>query len=359
MWAQIWIDRFDDVMPYSNAPLINLTRTLNENNYTIHRMYRTAEDFFTSIGFERMTSKFWTRSLFVKPNDRDVICQGAASNFDYHDDFRVRMCTQITDADFYTIHHEMGHIQYYMSYNRQQPYVYRDGANSAFHEAIGDTIGMYASKYTAGYHCSYVHMHCLVSPEHLVRLGFLDRSSITSDYEMNFLLRMALQKVAFLPFAYVMDTYRFLLFGNQIDRQHDLNSKWWTLRIQHSGIMPAVSRNNENNFDPAAKFHISMNVPYFRYFIAHILQFQFHRAMCRLKGHVEQLHMCDIYGRKDIGQRFKQMLAMGNGKSWQDILEYLTGERQLTSKAMLEYFQPLHQWLEQENRQRGYPIGWM
>jgi peptidyl-dipeptidase A len=190
-------------------------------------------------------------------------------------------------------------------------------------------------------------------------LGFLDEEAITSHYEINYLMRIALQKVAFLPFAYVMDKYRFALFRNEIDPEEELNSKWWELRTKYGGIMAPVPRSDPDNFDPGAKYHIPSNVPYLRYFIAHILQFQFYRGMCKLKGHTKRLHMCDIYGNKDVGDRFKQMLSMGSSKQWSEVLESLTGETQLESQAMLDFFKPLHKWLKAENVARGYPVGWM
>lgn len=192
-----------------------------------------------------------------------------------------------------------------------------------------------------------------------MKLGFLNEEAVNSHYEINFLMRLALQKVAFLPFGYVMDKYRFLLFRNQIDREHDVNTMWWALRIEHGGVMAAVPRTDSVNFDPGAKYHIPSNVPYLRYFIAHILQFQFYRAMCRLQGVTERLHMCDIYGNKYVGAKFKEMLAMGSSKRWEEILQILTGETKLESSAILDFFKPLHKWLKAENTARGYPVGWM
>jgi peptidyl-dipeptidase A len=192
----------------------------------------------------------------------------------------------------------------------------------------------------------------------LLRLGFVEKEAITPHYEINYLMRIALQKVAFLPFAYVMDKYRFALFRNQIDRDHELNSMWWKLRIKHGGIMAATERSDAVNFDPGAKYHIPSNVPYSRYFIAHILQFQFYRALCRLQGQTEKIHMCDIYGNKQVGARFKEMLSMGSSQPWSQILERLTGETKLEPQAMLDYFKPLYQWLKMENLARGYPVGW-
>ncbi|CAF3694401.1 unnamed protein product [Adineta steineri] len=340
MWAQQWQNRLDDLMPYPDTPLVNITRILYKKKYTIEKMYKTAENFFTSINLYPMTPKFWARSMFTKPVDRDVVCHASAFDFRYHNDYRVKICTIMDDDYFYTIHHEMGHIEYYMSYANQR-YDYQDGANSGFHEAIGDTIGMYA-----------------ISPRHLVKIGFLDEESINAHYEMNFLMRMALQKVAFLPFAYVMDKYRFALFRNEINRDTELNAKWWALRIQYGGIMAPVPRSDPENFDAGAKFHIPSGTPYARYFIAHILQFQFCRAMCRLQGQTKRLHMCDIYGNKHVGERFKEMLAMGSSKPWSEILESLTGENKLEPQAMVDFFEPLYKWLKMENLARGYPVGW-
>ncbi|CAF3665561.1 unnamed protein product [Rotaria sp. Silwood1] len=342
MWAQQWNDRFDDLIPYPDAPLVNITGALIERGYTVHRMFTTAESFFTSIGLYPMTPKFWIRSLFEKPTDRDVVCHASAHFMQYQDDFRVKMCTEVNDDHFDTVHHELGHIEYFMAYDRNQPYVYQEGANAGFHEAIGDTIGIFA-----------------ISPTHLITLGFLDENVVNSHYEINYLLRLALQKVAFLPFAYVMDKYRFLLFRDEIDHENDeLNSIWWTLRIKHGGIMPPVPRNDKENFDAGAKYHIPSNVPYLRYFIAHILEFQLYRSMCQLQGVTERFHMCDIYGNKHVGEKLKDMLDMGNSKSWPEVLQSLNGETKLDSGAILDFFQPLYEWLKKENDARGYPVGW-
>jgi peptidyl-dipeptidase A len=193
----------------------------------------------------------------------------------------------------------------------------------------------------------------------LVKLGFIDEETITQRYEINFLMQLALQKVAFFPFSYVMDKYRFALFRNEINRDNELNGKWWELRIKHGGIMPPVPRNDPENFDPGAKYHVVANSGYSKYFIAHVLEFQFYRALCRLHGHTKRLHMCDIYGNKHAGEKFKQMLAMGTSKPWSEVLKRLTGESKLESEAILNFFEPLYKWLKRENLARGYPVGWM
>lgn len=199
----------------------------------------------------------------------------------------------------------------------------------------------------------------VVCPTHLIKLGLLDPKAATTRYQINYLLRLALQKVAFLPFAYALDKYRFALFRNQINRDYELNSMWWAMRVSQGGVMAAVARSDAVNFDPGAKYHVPANVPYARYFIAHILQFQFYRALCRIKGQTKDLHMCDIYGNKEAGTRFKEMLKMGSSKPWQEVLKSLTGETKLESKAILDFFEPLYNWLKAENVARGYPVGWM
>lgn len=145
MWAQEWQDRLGDLLPYPDVPLVNITNVLIEKGYTVHQLYETAEQFFTSINLYPMTPKFWARSMFTKPKDREVVCHPSAFDMAYHDDYRVKICTIVNEDYLYTVHHEMGHVEYYMAY-KNQPLFYRDGANTAFHEAIGDTIGMYASK---------------------------------------------------------------------------------------------------------------------------------------------------------------------------------------------------------------------
>ncbi|CAF1022627.1 unnamed protein product [Didymodactylos carnosus] len=339
MWAQQWHDRLDDVLPYPENPLANITKILLDRKVTIHQMYLLAENFFTSINLDSMTKTFWSKSMFEKPNDRAAICHASASDMANTNDYRVKICTEINDDNLYTVHHEMGHVEYYMAYDKTQPIVYRTGANSAFHEAIGDTIGMF-----------------VLSPTHQATLGFIDKTIINEKYEMNFLMRMALQKVAFLPFAYIMDKYRFALFRNEIDVSK-LNSVWWDMRLKYGGLMPPVER-SEQNFDPGAKYHIPSNVPYTRYFLAHILQFQFHRALCKIGRNEQPLHLCDIYKQKSVGNRFYQMLAAGNSRHWSEILETLTGENTFQSQAILDYFQPLYKWIKQENIRLGYPVGW-
>ncbi|CAF5211196.1 unnamed protein product [Rotaria magnacalcarata] len=171
-------------------------------------MFKEAESYFTSIDLYAMTPKFWARSLFIKPTDRAVVCHAGSIDMEYYDDYRIKMCAEINNDYYCTIHHEMGHIEYYMSYDKRQPFAFQDGANSKLLE---------------------IQLQYL----QLIRLGFLEQTAVHRHYQINFLLRLALEKVAFLPFSYVMDKYRFLLFPNQSDRQNELNSVWWDLHIKY------------------------------------------------------------------------------------------------------------------------------
>ncbi|CAF0854727.1 unnamed protein product [Didymodactylos carnosus] len=339
MWSQQWHERLDDFLPYSKTRLADMTKILQRKNVTIHQMYLFAENFYTSIDLYSMTENFWTKSMFERPKDRNVDCKASAFDMRNTDDYRIKICTEVDDNNFYIVHHEMGHIEYYMAYSKSQPYVYRDGANSAFHEAIGDTIGMFA-----------------ICPTHGASLGLIDENIIDEKYEITYLMRTALQKVAFLPFAYVMDKYRFALFRNQIDRSK-LNRAWWDMKLKYGGIMPPVER-SEQNFDPGVKYHMLANVPYSRYFLSYILQFQFYRALCKIGQNEGPLHLCDIYQQKAVGDQFRRMLAMGNSRHWSEILEVFTGETTFRSEAILIYFQPLYKWLIKENIRRDYPVGW-
>jgi hypothetical protein len=100
MWAQQWHDRYFDFAPFPDTPLVDITEALHKNKYSIHKLYTTSEAFFTSIGLYPMTPKFWARSLFKKPVDRDVVCHPSASNMGYHDDYRVKICTELNDDYF-------------------------------------------------------------------------------------------------------------------------------------------------------------------------------------------------------------------------------------------------------------------
>lgn len=274
--------------------------------------------------------------MFRKPADRDVICHASAWDIDNQDDLRLKMCIRINEEDFNTIHHELGHNIYQRAY-RQQPYLFEDSANDGFHEAIGDTIAL------------------SVTPEYLKQIGMISQLP-GADADIGLLMNKALDKVAFLPFGLLIDEWRWGVFSGQI-KPEDYNKAWWQLREKYQGVAPPVER-SERDFDPGAKFHVPGNTPYARYFLAAILQFQFHRGLCRAIGYQGPLHRCSIYNNKVAGERLKKMLEMGKSQPWPDALYALTGERQMDATAILDYFAPLQKWLDEQNAKGGIKIGW-
>jgi peptidyl-dipeptidase A len=334
LWAQEWENVYDLVAPPAVPPSVDVTALLLAHGVDAPGMIRYGERFYTSLGFDSLPATFWERSMITKPRDRDVVCHASAWDVDGQDDLRVKMCMRVTGEDFVTIHHELGHNFYQRAY-KAQPYLFQNGANDGFHEAIGDAIAL------------------SVTPEYLQRIKLLDSlPSAASDTAM--LLRIALDKIAFLPFALAVDRWRWGVFAGDITPDH-YNAAWWDLKHRYQGVAEPVAR-SERDFDPAAKYHVAANVPYIRYFIARILQFQFHRSWCRAAGWTGPLYRCSVYGNAAAGRQLARMLAAGQSKPWQDILADATGERRMDATAMVDYFQPLVAWLERQNH--GKPVGW-
>jgi peptidyl-dipeptidase A len=335
IWAQDWSNVFDIVAPSGSGRTYSLDTILKARKVAPVEMVRTGERFFTSIGFDPLPNTFWERSLFVKPRDREVVCHASAWYVDNMDDLRIKMCIDQTAEDFTTIHHELGHDFYAREYNHAQPMIFRDSANDGFHEAVGDTIGL------------------SVTPEYLVKIGLLDKAPDASG-DIPLLLRQALDKIAFLPFSLVIDQWRWQVFSGQVTPDR-YNAAWWELRQRYQGVAAPAPR-GEEFFDPGAKYHVPANVPYARYFLSYVLQFQFHRALSQVAGCTTPLHRCSIYGSAEAGKRLKDVLAMGVSRPWPEALEALTGERQLDAKAIADYFAPLKTWLDEQNK--GRKSGW-
>ncbi len=330
MWAQQWGNIYPILAPTNADRGYDLTQILKARNTDAKQMVRYGESFFTSLGFDPLPPTFWDRSLFLKPADREVVCHASAWDIDYEKDVRLKMCVQISEEDFTTVHHELGHNYYQMAYSTK-PFLFRDSANDGFHEAIGDTIAL------------------SVTPTYLKQLGLIDKvPDQTAD--IGFLLNRALDKVAFLPFGYLIDQWRWKVFSGEVG-PHDYNKAWWDLREKYQGVAPPVPR-TEQDFDPGAKYHVPANTPYARYFLAAILQFQFHRALCREAGFSGPLYQCSIYGNKKAGEKLKTMLAMGQSEPWPAALKAMTGEDKMDATAILDYFAPLKTWLDQQNAQQ-------
>ncbi|MBY6217521.1 M2 family metallopeptidase [Qipengyuania aquimaris] len=337
MWAQEWGNIYPLVAPEGAGDIgYDLTELIEQKGYDEKQMVRVGEDFFSSLGFEPLPETFWERSQFTKPADREVVCHASAWDVDNVDDLRIKMCIKRNADDFITIHHELGHNYYQRAYN-QQDYLHLNGANDGFHEAIGDMIAL------------------SITPEYLVQIDMLDESDVPSaDKDIGLLLRQAMDKIAFLPFGLMVDRYRWGLFDGSIPAD-GLNAGWNDLRLEYQGITPPVAR-DESQFDAGAKYHIPGNVPYTRYFLARILQFQFYKAACDQAGWEGPLHRCSFYGNEEVGKNLNAMLEMGASKPWPDALEAFTGERQMSGKAMAEYFAPLKAWLDEQNE--GMEQGW-
>ncbi len=336
MWAQEWGNINDLVVPLDSAKTYNLTELLEAQKHQPTDIVKTGEGFFSSLGFAPLPDTFWTRSMITKPADREVVCHASAWNIDSKDDVRIKMCTKVNADDFITVHHELGHNYYQRAYNKI-PYLYQTGANDGFHEAIGDFIAL------------------SVTPDYLLKIGLLDKSQIPPESsDTGLLLSQAMDKIAFLPFGLLMDKWRWQVFSGEI-KPEQYNAGWWKLRTQYQGIVPPVAR-GEKDFDPGAKFHIPGNTPYTRYFLARILQFQFHQAACEMAGWKGPLHRCSIYGNKDVGKALDDMMAMGASRPWPDALEAFTGSRDIDATAIIAYFQPLMGYLKAQNN--GMQCGW-
>jgi peptidyl-dipeptidase A len=334
MWAQEWDNIYPLLAPAGADPGYDLTALLKQRATDWKQMVKYGENFFVSLGFPPLPGTFWERSQFLKPRDREVVCHASAWDIDERSDLRLKMCIDITSEDFLTIHHELGHNFYQRAYSELAP-SFRDSANDGFHEAIGDTIAL------------------SVTPEYLVKLGLLDKSPDPSK-DIGLLLHRALDKVAFLPFGLMIDQWRWKVFSGEIPPEK-YNETWWQLREKYQGVAPPASR-TEADFDPGAKFHVAANVPYMRYFLADILQFQFHRALAKAAGCTDQLDRCSIFDNKAAGSRLNAMLEMGQSRPWQEALEKIAGTREMDAGAIRDYFAPLQKWLDEQNK--GKPIGW-
>ena len=339
MWGQSWSNIYDLVYKKPNDNnSIDVTKIINEKEIDEIEMVQIAENFFLSIGFDPLPNTFWDRSLFVKPQDRSVVCHASAWNLDSkNNDLRIKMCIEKNEEDFSTIHHELGHIFYYQAYNHL-PTIFQAGANDGFHEAFGDLLSL------------------SVTPNYLEQIGFIDinQANKANEDPIGLLMKKALDGVVIVPWAIMLDKWRAALFSGKID-ESNLNESWWELREKYQGIAPPIDR-PENFFDPGAKYHIPANTPYTRYFLASIMQYQFHEALCNAINFDGPLHECSIYDSKKAGERVISTMALGQSVPWQDAFEKLTGSRELSGKSILNYYAPLKNWLDEQNQNRT--CGW-
>tara|TARA_Y100000746_G_scaffold4456_1_gene4094 strand:+ start:2100 stop:3914 length:1815 start_codon:yes stop_codon:yes gene_type:complete len=339
MWGQSWSNIYDIVYPkQEELSTVNLTEIIEERKLSEIEMVEYAEDFFISIGFEALPDTFWERSLFVKPSDRSVVCHASAWNLDSaNNDLRIKMCIEKNEEDFITIHHELGHIFYYQAYNHL-PTLFQGGANDGFHEAFGDLLTL------------------SITPDYLKKINFINQEEADraeKDF-IGLLMKQALEGVVIIPWALMLDKWRAGIFEGDITKEN-LNESWWEMRKYYQGIVPPSER-SEDYFDAGAKYHIPGNTPYTRYYLARIMQYQFHEALCKAAGYDGYLHECSVYGNEAAGEKIISTMALGQSLPWQDAFEKITGSRELSGDSILNYYAPLKKWLDEQNEFRT--CGW-
>ena len=337
IWAQEWGHLYADVEPFPGVGSYDLTAALKRARYDPEKMARRAEGFFTSLGLDPLPKTFWERSMLTKPRDREVVCHASAWDVTYSDDLRIKMCIRPIEEDFVVIHHEMGHNYYQHAYVNL-PVLFQGSANDGFHEALGDTISPLS-----------------MTPSYLRAVGLVPEVPKDERAVLNHQMRNALEGVAFLPFGRLMDAWRWEVFSGKVTPDR-YNARWWELREAFQGVAAPAARDEARDFDPGAKYHIPANVPYLRYFLARVYQYQFHQALCRAAGWKGPLHACSIHGSKEAGRRLQAMMAMGASRPWPDAMEALTGQRKADATALLEYYAPLRAWLRKQNA--GRKCGW-
>jgi peptidyl-dipeptidase A len=336
MWAQQWNRVFDDLLkPYPNASIETADRRLQADKWDAVKITKSAESFYTSIGFPALPASFYERSMLTRPRDREVVCHASAWDIDDKDDVRIKMCIKPIEEDLFTVYHELGHVYYYIWY-KDQPQLFQDGAHDGFHEAIGDAVNL------------------SVTPDYLHKIGLVSAVKPSKEAVINQQMKMALDKIAFLPFGKLIDEWRWAVFDGRVSPE-DYNKAWWELRRKYQGMSAPVSR-TEEDFDPGAKYHIPGNTSYTRYFLSFILQFQFHKALCEAAGHTGPLNECSIAGNTEAGRKYGEMLALGSSQPWADTLEKLTGTREMDASAIIDYFEPLEGWLAEQNKNET--CGW-
>lgn len=364
MWQQDWGNLWDVLEPYKGAGSLDITGAL-QKRYQYHyaqavakagtgadsatlveadrqaqletakEMTQRAENFYVSLGMPKLPESYWQKTQFIKPRDREVQCHASAWDMNMAGDVRTKMCIKPNEEEFTTIYHELGHVYYYLAYN-QQPPLFQAGAHDGFHEAIGDTIvlGM--------------------TPDYLQSIGLVDARDQSKEALINAQMRMALAKVSFMPFGLMIDRWRWGVFDGTI-KPDGYNKAWWDLKAKYQGVAPLTPR-GEEFFDPGAKYHVPANTPYTRYFLSHILQFQFYKSLCDSAGHKGPLYECSFYGNKEAGKRYWSMLGKGASQPWQKTMKELTGGEKMDASAVLEYFAPLQAWLKEQNE--GQSCGW-
>ena len=296
---------------------------------------RQGEEFYRSLGFDSLPASFWEKSsLYPLPDDAPYKKNSHASawHLDLDGDVRSLMSVEPNRDWYETAHHELGHVYYYMSYSRPEvPLVLRLGANRAYHEGIGSMIGMAS----------------------LQRRFLAGRNLVPAEAKVDSmaqLLQEALSYVVFIPFAAgTMTRFEHALYAGRLPANR-FNEKWWELALKYQGIVPPSPR-GEQWADGLTKTHINDDpAQYYDYALSYALMFQLHDHIAR-KILKQDPHDTDYYGSRETGAFLRRLMAPGATRPWRDVLRETTG-RELDAKAMVEYFEPLYRWLQQQNRGR-------
>ena len=329
-WAQDW----SSMVTVKGMNLDSVLKTKSAE-YIV----KDGEDFYKSLGFNALPQSFWQKSsLYPAPAGANYKKNNHASawHIDLNADVRSLMSVEPNAEWYETANHELGHIYYYMSYtNKDVPPLLREGANRAYHEAMGSLMGLAS-----------------VQKPFLEKKGIIP-SGVKSD-EIQALLKEALNYAVFIPFsAGTMTEFEKSLYADDLPADQ-INAKWWELAKKYQGIVPPTDR-GENFADAASKTHINDDAAqYYDYALSFVILFQLHDHIAKniLK---QDPKATNYYGNKEVGKFLKEIMTPGSSKDWKAVLKEKTGS-DLSAKPMLDYFEPLMQWLKEQNKDRTYTL---
>ncbi|CAK1579465.1 unnamed protein product [Parnassius mnemosyne] len=323
LWAQEWQAIYNKVAAYPNVlrPMLK-----NNESFQVRDLFDAVDKFHQSLGFASSKETYQDlretmTSANCLPSSHDM-CDGV--------NYKIKWCGENVNDITMGLSRAarlLGHVQYFKHYRELQP-LYRDGPNPAFHDAISDIVAVQ-----------------LTSPTHLQTLNFVEVDN-GPEADINHLLWLALEKLPLVAYAYILDKWRWDIFANS--SLENWNEYWWELRTKETGISPPMSR-NESDLDPAAKYHVVSHVQYITYLVSNVLEFQILSSLCKRANHTGPLHDCSIHGVQEAGKLLSDGMALGASEGWRSVLYTMTGESELSTKGILEYFAPLEKFLRDEN----------
>ncbi|CAH1991055.1 unnamed protein product [Acanthoscelides obtectus] len=344
--AQKWSGIAQVTLPYPE-PYENFDN-LKQQNYTVTDIARLAEDFYKSLNLSKMPNSFWRKSVFQKLTDTNMTCNPSAWDFYDGQNFRLKTCLKTDREGYETLHHWMGHIQYFLQYQGLDIKL-RNAATDALFDSVGGAFSLAA-----------------FSLKHLKRVG-LYRGEISTKADINNLYTLAMSKIVSVPATYAILKWKDKILSGEV-KSEDYNSEWWKLVLKYQGVQPPVPR-FEDDFDPGNIFEIISGESIWKKFTSLILQFQIFRQLCetdrefQIFDKASQLHTCDIYQSVKAGAALRTMMAYGKKKPWGYVMKHFLSYGRLFDELnpvpMLEYFQPLYEWLEKENQKNGVFVGWI